>query len=131
MKPIRRIAGLIVGLWLMGADGAYAVTLELSGKLSVSTSPDTPQAFIDLINTPYTVYLTYDENASPTSGSYVGFAYYANQGSFVFNTVLGAASGNFPSLQAFLFHGVLGRGSVFSGEGWRLGIAGRQLHLCR
>jgi hypothetical protein len=124
MESMRKIAGLAVAFWLMSAGGAYAITWELSGKLSISQSPDTPQALMDLEGTSFTAYLTYDENASPTSTWSEGFANYANQGSFIFNTALGTASGNFDNLQTFIFNGVFERGSNFNGGGSDLILTG-------
>lgn len=121
---VRKIAGLIVALWLMSAGAAYAITWELSGKLGAYHSPETPQALVELTDTPFTAYLTYDENASPTSIWSEGFANYANQGSFVLSTALGTASGNFDNLQTFIFNGVPGEGSNFTGGSFNVALAG-------
>lgn len=122
---IRKFAasGLLIFL-LTNANGAQAITWELSGKIFVSQSPETPEVLNSLEGTPYSAYLTYNEEASPTSIWSPSFANYANEGHFAFSTVLGSASGDLENLQTFIFNGVPAQGSNFNGASFNLTLDG-------
>ncbi|PTR17476.1 putative secreted protein with PEP-CTERM sorting signal [Nitrosospira sp. Nsp2] len=126
MKSVgKTIAGGLVAVALVtGAGSAKAVTWEILGKLSVEYTLQTPQELLSLEGTPFSAYLTYDENALPTSTLSPEFTNYANQGSFVVNTVLGSATGALDNLQTFISTGTPGQGSNFNGGATHVGLTG-------
>lgn len=116
--------GLLTVALITGASSANAVTWEILGKLSVEHTLQTPQELLSLEGTPFSAYLSYDENAAPTSTQSSEFTNYANQGSFKVNTEMGTAVGVFDNLQTYIFVGPITHASNFNGYGSNVGITG-------
>lgn len=114
----------VIVVFVTASSSASAVTWELNGKLGVEYTLQTPQALLDLQNAPFTVYLTYDETALPTSVLSENFVNYSNQGSFLINTAMGSASGPFDNLQTFIMDTPDGRASNFNGASFSVGPSG-------
>jgi hypothetical protein len=126
MKSIGKTiaGGLLTAALVTGAGSAQAVTWEIMGKLSVEHAPQTPQELLSLEGTPFSAYLTYDENALPTSTPTPEFTNYGNQGSFKVNTEMGTATGAFENLQTYIFAGPITHASNFNGYGSQVGLTG-------
>jgi hypothetical protein len=116
--------GLLAAALVTGAGSAKAITWEISGKLSVENTPQTPQELLSLEGTQFSAYLSYDENAAPTSTPSAEFTNYANQGNFKVNTEMGTAVGLFENLQTYIFVGPVTRASNFNGYGSQVDVTG-------
>lgn len=117
MKSIRKtITGAFLASTLtMGAAGAGAVSWELSGKMTVETSLETPQELRNLEGTPFLAYLTYDEAALPREQSR-DIAYYSRQGSLVLTTDSGSVDAELGGLTTIIYPGESPQFSRFTGS---------------
>jgi hypothetical protein len=116
--------GLLTIALISGTGSAQAITWEILGKLSVEHALQTPQELLSLEGTQFSAYLSYDENAAPTSTPSPERTNYGNQGTFKVNTEMGTAAGAFDNLQTYIFVGPISHASNFNGYGSQLGLTG-------